>query len=1464
MSANNSYLVPEQISNAIYEPSSMPEKKVGGNREKAKQWTYYIETLNRTIDCIYEICHKEQTVNGCKEALMYLSNSVRDFESLIKTIQLEVGWDEKSSRRHAVAWEIRKAISPSGKTIVEGPNKKNADTLINMLKLSPIVVHEVVQSAEKKMNAKLPQSAPALFSSTAATLQHNEALSDKENYKKGMELSKFENLQGICIIDNIIVFIYKEGQSDDGWHLVTTRHRRRKSVEADSILTNNKEGERNIAMTASPKRTFMNVYERLSTGVLRPPNLSARTPTLSESGGRGLMYPRCAMDLPQTKASMAKVAYCRQLLWKKHQLDLAEKMERRRRQDLQNARKAGSVPALSAINFADPDAVSRSAAAFKNRRKVLKKDGTAGIVKERSKRASFERIEELPSENDEDRENIPADLEESIAIYSNSNYFTHSRSEPPLSELVLPDGIDMDDAWRAMTEEEESLVQEEESLKKEIEEEESISIDEELERQVAAEAAALEQLETEVTEEDECEETVEAKSCSNKKAPATWQDVVNNWKQEMEEYASVSWSEIVEREIIRYRKPGEFAERHEKLSSPSRKRNTENATERHKERQRRAEELRQMLQKQKAQRLKELSNKVEEVRRKRAELTERKLEHLQMRMAKAEENRQKNIEEKVKKARDDDVKVMEVQFINTIGAHNMRHDAIVRSQEWEQRVQTIASERARKNEEKAAKEAAAEQRRKIAANQRKQKMREKFEKHKLLEAQRNEQERERSEVVREKNKQLNERVAEKRATEAVESAKLMKKIQKKQEETRRRYENTLTQVKHRAVELSSPRPMESVVSLADFSQIPSEIPYVSILEGVIGGGSSKKCKLCDTLLDSDFFVMSHFLSVSHLSKANIDIKELTYDCLKTQIDQNAEDIGVEVTRQLSIGGESELSKQSTSAKKRRTRLRQKIQARAKEYENIIEQSSLAESYRTPSGKTSIDRPLRDIAKVLKTVLGDSAIKDRCSGLAKESFQSKVYPSTDLHILERSLSEILRALRTSDTSQKREMLLKAVVQNGFIDVLTALISCATNGDTVIPSRTYCKALSILGELITIDRFIASKFFFSNRIFALLDAYCIKSKMMVWQFLKESSQIPSNDGFHRLLIECVMLCSTFLCILGNLYPKVKGEISSSAIVFGITDDDIYVKLLLSLIHSNGYSDTLSLLIKHTGTIDALPWSVQLDSNAIAIPLMVYIDMILEAGGILYLFACRKGGNEAEGILSEKSSIISTAAPAAIQQLAVRIYSMISSDCSSSAAVATISVLSIANHREEIGVTQLLTTSLFQLWFLLLKREPYEAVKCLEDSELCLRLIHITMTMVTQTEKIVSSNVDSLKSKATEKRTRNFLHFLIEVIGYFATASERAKMFCVLGWQRSLLIQLASLPVGYFSNRELMAILMPTLIAICYQNPMAIDLVRPSLSTKTFAIYLEAVQDKQFPEPARFPKKFWSNAIEYFNSC
>uniref|UniRef100_A0A0M3JIZ9 Zf-C3HC4 domain-containing protein n=1 Tax=Anisakis simplex TaxID=6269 RepID=A0A0M3JIZ9_ANISI len=60
---------------------------------------------------------------------------------------------------------------------------------------------------------------------------------------------------------------------------------------------------------------------------------------------------------------------------------------------------------------------------------------------------------------------------------------------------------------------------------------------------------------------------------------------------------------------------------------------------------------------------------------------------------------------------------------------------------------------------------------------------------------------------------------------------LMKKIIQKQEDSQRRYEQTLKQVKQRAVELSSPRPFETITTLADFTQLPSEIEYIHYCVG---------------------------------------------------------------------------------------------------------------------------------------------------------------------------------------------------------------------------------------------------------------------------------------------------------------------------------------------------------------------------------------------------------------------------------------------------------------------------------------------------------------------------------------------------------------------------------------------------------------------------------------------------------
>ena len=59
-------------SNVISEPQATsqslenPSAKDGNAEDLAKQWTYYVEALKRTVDCLYEICREKQSVVGCK------------------------------------------------------------------------------------------------------------------------------------------------------------------------------------------------------------------------------------------------------------------------------------------------------------------------------------------------------------------------------------------------------------------------------------------------------------------------------------------------------------------------------------------------------------------------------------------------------------------------------------------------------------------------------------------------------------------------------------------------------------------------------------------------------------------------------------------------------------------------------------------------------------------------------------------------------------------------------------------------------------------------------------------------------------------------------------------------------------------------------------------------------------------------------------------------------------------------------------------------------------------------------------------------------------------------------------------------------------------------------------------------------------------------------------------------------
>jgi hypothetical protein len=105
-----------------------------------------------------------------------------------------------------------------------------------------------------------------------------------------------------------------------------------------------------------------------------------------------------------------------------------------------------------------------------------------------------------------------------------------------------------------LTEEEESLAQEEESLKKEIEETESLSIDEELQRRVILDF-------------------------SDVNIESDWKSVVDEWAVDSggEEEADLAREAAVEtpkltQNSCRFRQPGELVQIHQRLLSPLRKR----------------------------------------------------------------------------------------------------------------------------------------------------------------------------------------------------------------------------------------------------------------------------------------------------------------------------------------------------------------------------------------------------------------------------------------------------------------------------------------------------------------------------------------------------------------------------------------------------------------------------------------------------------------------------------------------------------------------------------------------------------------------------------------------------------------------------------------------------------------------------------------------------------------------------
>ncbi|XP_050730260.1 S phase cyclin A-associated protein in the endoplasmic reticulum-like isoform X1 [Eriocheir sinensis] len=540
--------------------------------------------------------------------------------------------------------------------------------------------------------------------------------------------------------------------------------------------------------------------------------------------------------------------------------------------------------------------------------------------------------------------------------------------------------------------------------------------------------------------------------------------------------STMSWADQVDafESLEELRHPGRVLHIHEKLSSPSRKRSLSEKMRRHEEKIAKAQELRENLMLVKTEKLKDLFKKIEEVRQDKEGLLVKKRDLFQRKMKRAEEKRKQYLQEIVNKAHDEENKAKEIAFINGLEAKNKLHDIMQQHQSHESRLADMAEERTRRQEEKAAKEVAAQERRKALEAERQARMAELCEKRRQkcerIDRQQAERREELLEQAREKARDREERLSALQQAQQAKETELVKKIQQKQEESARRHEENIELIRQRALESS----------ILKYSRGCDEAPKLIRYE------TKKLCTLCNSLITSEVYLLSHLRGRRHqealraLHQADVVSSEdsETYN-LKHIVDAPANIDDPQITR----------DKERHKALKRRCRkIRTRMVTRGKEFNSAFKPVTQRES----PNKIRINKSLQQIAKL---------IANQGSG---------PWSAADLTALDRPLLELIRILEKKDKAD--QAMFSALSGFTKIDsVLKTILETTEQRPCVLPA----KSLGYSGKVLLggcRDNYENCRYvLYSNLVGVMIDYLIQRMNSLV----SEGTRMGSNNSINAIV-------------------------------------------------------------------------------------------------------------------------------------------------------------------------------------------------------------------------------------------------------------------------------------------------------------------------------------------------------------